>query len=614
MTYREIQMANDDIHCHNKEKADVRFQDGGLRHAAGACCYQVVRAAKNKELSPEGRGFTYNHAPMVAGSHGKFVYEYLGGPSSEHEPPSAAFLCFSEDGIHWENPIEVFPSIDISSEPYRGPKREYIHTARIPCIVHHRMGFYTASSGRFLVMTFYGLSPDCHTAPNNGYGVGRAVREVYSDFSLSPIYWLRYNEPGGYNKENTDVFPFYKESEDEGFRQACRELLENRLVTQQWWEEERLDTAFFSRPDGRALSYYTLPDGRIMGVFKDSMTSISEDGGQNWTPIKKSVSIETASGKVWGQKTADGKYALVYNPTADSAHRWPLAVQTGDNGVDFDNLAAIVPETEPCRYEGRLKNLGPQYVRGITEANQSPDDMAMWVAYSVNKEDMWIARVPVPIKSVWNQDVHDRMEEMTEEKLRNTWNLYVPSWNQAQLSKTSDGCCGLCLRDCDPYNRTRAMRLFRPGSLVEIKAKLKVGQVKSSGIAIFLQDRHGQNITSAVIRPDGWVYMRNAGLDNKLCRYERNEDLHIGIKADAVENRVTVTASCAGEEGSKSGYAAASVYQLERILFTTKYSLPFQGLEANGRNGDIGNLPDADTKTEETVFWIVDLETETVYE
>jgi hypothetical protein len=42
---------------------------------------------------------------------------------------------------------------------------------------------------------------------------------------------------------------------------------------------------------------------------------------------------------------------------------------------------------------------GPQYVRGISEwsSDGSWKDDAMWVAYSVNKEDVWVSRIPIPI-------------------------------------------------------------------------------------------------------------------------------------------------------------------------------------------------------------------------
>lgn len=612
MNYKERRMMEDDIHCHNKQKADIRFHDGALPHMKGACNYQIVRASKNPELSPEGRGFTYNHAAMLTYFENKFICQYLGGPKGEHEAPSAAFVCTSKDGIHWDEVQEAFPPIEVDSSPYKGPKAEFIQTKTIPCIVHHRMGFYTSSNHRLLMMTFYGISPDFHTVPNSGYGVGRAVREIYSDFTMSDIYFLRYNLPGGYNRENVDTFPYFEESVDEGFRAACHELLGDRLVTQQWWEEERLDTEFFTRPDGRALSYYTIPGGRVMGVFKDSMTSYTDDKGEHWSPLKKSVSIETSSGKVWGQKTPDGNFALVYNPTSDSAHRWPLAMVAGDNGIDFDYLSAIHPEVSPCRYEGGLKNLGPQYMRGITEANEYPDDRALWIAYSVNKEDMWITRVPVPAVNVETEDVNDRMSEMSEQGLRDTWNLYVPSWNGADLSTDSKGEKGLILKDQDPYDRTRAMRLFKPGTLIAVTVRLRVEQLVKGRAALYIQDRKGQNLISVVISPEGWVAMHNAGYDTPLCSWKPGEEIKIQMTVDCVENRVKTAAFCQGEGKEVGGYAAASSEGVERILIATKYDLPWQGLEVNGKDGTMGNLPGADEKQKETVVSILEVITKTL--
>lgn len=612
MSYREKRLLEGDIRCYNKEKADIRFHDGGLAHAKGACNYQVIHASANLSLYPEGMGFTYNHAGMLTYFNNMFLVEYLGGPKGEHEAPSAVFVCASTNGIDWGKPQQAFPPIEVDTAFYKGPKKEHLCSNKVPCIVHHRMGFYTSSDNRLLMMTFYGISPDFHTAPNNGYGVGRVVREVYSDLTMSDIYFLRYNVAGGYNNENTDVFPFYEQSSDEGFKNACKELLADKIATQQWWEEERLDTEFFKISGGRALSYYTLPTGRVMGVFKDAMTCFTDDGGNSWSDMKKSTSIETSSGKVWGQKTADGKYALVYNPSTDSAHRWPLAMVTGTNGVDFHNLIAIHPEVSPCRYEGALKNLGPQYVRGITQANAQPRDQALWVVYSVNKEDIWVARVPVPAVSVEENDVCDIMSQISDEALRSTWNLYVPSWNSAVLVPNNEGENELLLTDSDPYDRTRAMRLFKPATKVEINMKIKIKNLVRDCISIFVQDKGGKNIISVVVRANGKVYMHNAGLDTPLCTWEKDAIITINICTDSVENRVMVTGNCKGDENTAKGYAAASVDKIERILLATKYSLPWQGLEVNGRDGSIGNLPYPDKYSDSTAVSIIELITKTI--
>lgn len=71
-------------------------------------------------------------------------------------------------------------------------------------------------------------------------------------------------------------------------------------------------------------------------------------------------------------------------------------------------------------------------------------------------------------------------------------------------------------------------------------------------------------------------------------------------------------ARCGESAGEKKGNLGASAWQAERILFATKYSLPFQGLEDNGKDGTIGDLPGADEKHEETRLFILELECRTI--
>lgn len=594
------------ITCYHDPLADIRFQDGALPHVIGACNYQVVRAAKNKEYSPEGKGFTYNHAPMLAYWQNHFWYEYLAGPSGEHETPSIVFLCRSRDGVHWEKPVEVFPACDIPAAPYRGPGKNQISGTRVPLVAHHRMGFYTTQDHRFLITSFYGICPNPHINPNNGFGVGRVVREIYPDYSMSPIYFLRYNTNGGYEREHVDIFAYYEESQDKGFVQACRELLSDRLVTQQWWEEEQLDDEFFTCKGGKALSYYTLPNGEIMGVFKDGLTSKSSDNGESWSKPVKSPSIITSTGKVWGQRMPDGNYALIYNPSPDGAHRWPLAVTTGENGQDFYNLAAIVPEIAPCRYEGVLKNLGAQYMRGITEANSRPDDMGVWIAYSVNKEDMWIARIPNPVETQWRGDVRDDMAVITQEELRNTWNLYVPSWGSAELTAIK-GEQVLELIDRDLYNRVRAERIFEHSVTVEINLTIEVGGSLQDKAMVCVESRDGQRPLTLVFTDEGKLAVRAGGRDQEFGDYIRNEKMYCKISVDCRESIYQVSIEQKEKKFLKKGAASAAVRQVERMVAATKYYLPFQGLEVNGRDGTIGNLPGGDMPIESSVMRIHEL-------
>lgn len=498
------------IRCFHEKKADIRFQDGGLPHVIGVCNYQVLRASRDREYAPEGRGFTYNHAPMLAYWQGYFLYEYLAGPKGEHETPSAVYLCKSGDGIHWEQPVEIFPPCDIGILPYRGPGKELVSGDRIGLVAHHRMGFYTTSQNRLLVSTFYGICPSPHIKPNNGYGVGRVVREIYADFTMSDIYFLRYNTQGGYNRENVDLFRPCEECPDDGFVEACRELLEDRAATWQWWEEERLDRDFFPCAGGAALAYYTLPDHA-------------------------------------------------------------------------------------------------QYIRGITEANRRPQDTGMWIAYSVNKEDMWIARVPVPVRTQWKGPVCDDMDRMEEEELRNIWNLYVPSWGGAGLEEQK-GKRRLHLWDEDLYNRTRAERVFEESGRVEIRLSLTVEHVYRDRIMLGVESGDGRRLFTLVWKADGEAAVRTGGRDRRLGGYTPGLESDYAITIDCRECTYEVVMTQGNREYREGGALGAAADSAGRLVIATKYDLPFQGPEVNGRDGDIGDLPGADRPVERNSVYISRLE------
>lgn len=55
----------------------------------------------------------------------------------------------------------------------------------------------------------------------------------------------------------------------------------------------------------------------MIGVYKRGRTFISCDNGKTWSEVTPNPTVRTATGKVWGQRTADGRFALLYNPTPD---------------------------------------------------------------------------------------------------------------------------------------------------------------------------------------------------------------------------------------------------------------------------------------------------------
>ncbi len=620
MDYREAVMNDGDIRCHITKKADIRFTDGALPHAMGVTNTQIMRSSQNPSYAPEGRGWTYAHAAMLGYWQGELMVQYLANARSEHEGDSSAFLIRSKDGVHFTKPVEIFPSIDVPTAPYNGEGKEILkRKERTNCVIHHRMAFFRASNGKMLAMTHYGIVPmdprlgefppkgsvnTCDMTdimlvmPGSGYGVGRAIREIRDDFSFGPIYFLRYGSSGGYTRENTDVFPYYEDSDDEGFKDACHELLNHRIATQQWWEEERCDeSGFFTLTGGEAPCIYSLPgDGKDkMAILKNALTAVSHDNGETWTELKKSHTLETSTGKVWGQKTADGNYALVYNPTTDTAHRWPLIVTAGDNGRDFGEMYAILPEVPPCRYAGRLKNLGPQYIRGIAEYNDQPNENAFYITYSNNKEDIWISRIAVPVQGGETGKVSTHMDETTWEELSGSWNLTIPAWGSMELANGA-----LVLKDRDPYHRAIVERTIKAGELVEIDTEVAIEYgAGNQALTIAFQDDSGREPAKVLIRADGWINSRVFGSELHLAHFELGERIRLHFEVDCVKNACAVTIQTKSDTMTKRWRFDTSVWAISRVQFRTKYSLYHQDCEVYPKWADIGNLPDADVPTKE---------------
>ena len=98
-------------------------------------------------------------------------------------------------------------------------------------------------------------------------------------------------------------------------------LLSDKLVTAQWWDEDQSDDGFYTAMGHQALSYYTLQDGRVVGIWKSGYTTITDDKGKTWKPAGLAKDLPRNNAKYWAQRTDDGRYALVFNPTNRLRHR-----------------------------------------------------------------------------------------------------------------------------------------------------------------------------------------------------------------------------------------------------------------------------------------------------
>lgn len=512
------------VHYSGSVLSNVDYHHGQLAPAVGVHNIQVLRANREHPDSAEGSGFTYNHAPMLAYWNKKFYLEYLSDSIGESVPPGQTLLMTSADGASWTKPVIIFPEYRV---PDGTTKEGHPGVAKnLYAVMHQRMGFYVSKHHRLLVLGFYGICLDPHDDPNDGKGIGRVVREVHADGSFGPIYFIHYNP--AWNAGNTS-YPFYSSSKDNGFVEDCNELMATPLMMMQWVEEtDRNDPLIPLHKDYKAFNFYHLPDGDVVGLWKNGLTAFSKDEGRTWSRVIRAPHVVTSNAKIWGQKTSDGKYVTIYNP---SEFRWPLAISTSTDGLDYTNLLLVNGEISTARYGGNYKNYGPQYTRGIEEGNGIPPDGKIWVTYSMNKEDIWVSSIPVPVTDKVVQDVND---DFSTSDLRD-WNIYSPRWAPVGIADHM-----LTLRDSDPYDFAKAERVFPVAKKMEVEFSVTAGQNDHGELQIELQDERNTPALRLSFEPDGNFIAKAGARIKKIMPYEPGHPYVIRIAVNADTRMYTV--------------------------------------------------------------------------
>jgi hypothetical protein len=444
-------------------------------------------------------------------------------------------------------------------------------------VMHQRIGFYTAKSKRLFALAYYGIALGPGDDPNDGNGIGRVIREIKTDGSYGPIYFLRYNH--GFNAKNT-TYPFYKSATDKGMIAASDEILSTPLLMQQMVEEaDRDDPLIPLKKDFKAFNYYRLPSGKIVGLWKYALTSITKDEGKTWiyNPLR-APGFVNANAKIWGQKTSDGKYVTVYNP---SEFRWPIALSVSDDGLNYKNLLLVNGEITSLRYGGAYKSYGPQYIRGIQEMDGTPPDRNVWVTYSMNKEDIWVSKIPVPIVDKVSVHVDEDFSQIKDGEELNQWNIFSPLWCKVGIDKMRDGAKALLLKDADPFDYAKAERVFPNSKSLAIEFSVVPQQNNFGSLEIELTDAKGTPGLRLMFDSTGSILTKQGYRNKSLSKYNAGEPVSIKVELNTTTRFYTVSIN--GKSPSNNLFFAP-LGSVERIVF---------------RTGSTRRFPDADTPTDQ---------------
>ena len=189
------------------------------------------------------------------------------------------------------------------------------------------------------------------------------------------------------------------------------------------------------------------------------------------------------------------------------------------------------------RFGGYWKDFGPQYMRGIAEGIERPKDK-LCIAYTVNKEDVWIAVLPVPITGTetaraFRADFTSGYDSFT---------VYSPKWAPVTAE---DGV--LRLRDFDRYDYAKAERVLCDDAVQKITCTVLPHQDNHGELYIELQDEKGTPGVRILLRKGGELCIRQTAVV-PFYTYRANEPITLEITADCPSHRFTLSVNGSEEK------------------------------------------------------------------
>lgn len=449
-------------------RLDPTLADGGLPPMPGVENRCVFRATRSRPDLADQLGYTYHHHVDAAIWSDRLYVAWNSCERDEDVWPSRELLSTSLDGRTWTPPVELFP--------------QGVSTAL-------RMYFYLAPNQRMLVIA--GLRTDTSDVEEDRkHGV--VVREIDASHRLGDVFTLR---------GSSDSLPDYRAARDRGLIEACDALLADRIYLEQQdhgvllgdrrmpWHDPRAWPGGVVPGDdakwtcGKAWSFLQRPDGVWLGTCKMGYSTLSRDG-VNWSMPVIPPSLVVGKAKTFAHRAPNGQCLLAYNPSR--RQRFPLAVVHGTDGQKFGGMRIVHGQLPIQRYEGRHRSIGPQYVRGVSRWSDdgSRSDAAVWLVYSVNKEDIWISRLPLPLGDPDDASVDDRFDSSDASR----WHCYVPKWADIGIESGE-----LVLRSRDPFDDAVATRTFQPAQQCRIDLDLSFDAI-SRHASISLISRLGGSV------------------------------------------------------------------------------------------------------------------------
>ena len=137
---------------------------------------------------------------------------------------------------------------------------------------------------------------------------------------------------------------------------------------------------------------YVLPSGVLISPFRNYSgalyASLSRDRGRTWSRPARTNFPDSLARHATG-RLPDGQYFLVNNPSSKRLDRSILTIALSRDGRTYDRAWVVRNEPTVKRFDGKSKLDGWQYPHALARGKH------LVVAYSINKEDVAVSRIPL---------------------------------------------------------------------------------------------------------------------------------------------------------------------------------------------------------------------------
>ena len=363
--------------------------------------YQFLERVETTQLfeaTPEAG--TFSHHGHLAYHRGVLFATWDSHARDENSSGQHGILRYSTDqGATWSAPKPLFPPLADKVPWSEGNRSNPFQTSQ---------GF-AEIDGQLYAVTCVDKALQEHVYRFNEVSrirVGFLAREVRPDGTLGEVFWLSETAPepeAGYPALPAGdpvlvakINAYFEEPTN------LRQLLfqprqhpdsddEHRMTepTQAW----RLDDGTWVRLYRNQGSIHATSRPQIEASRpRRHYAAFSFDDGKTWTVPTRTNFPDTGSRANAG-RLPDGQYYVINNPLPMSARqggRAMLAISLSRDGLEFDRMAVIRFVAPSTRYPGKAKGGGGyQYPHSVVVGK------SLWVIYSVNKEDMEVARIPL---------------------------------------------------------------------------------------------------------------------------------------------------------------------------------------------------------------------------